>query len=261
MSKAIKKKDDGEMQFSDVAPSYVNEDSTRGQENVGMEDLTIPRLDVLQDLSPQRKKSEPEYIDGAEEGMLFNTVTNELYGQEVYFIPCYFKKEWIIWKLQSAGGGFNGAYDSEEEAKTAFSEQRLDEEFIDKDGVKICAYEIVDTANHFGLVFQSEDHVAEICVSMAKSKMKVNRGLNTLVKMAGGDRFSRVYKIKSIEDSNKAGQKFYNIKVTSLGYAPENMYKKGEKLYESMTATAPAANYGNDKEPQAQPQPVEDAPY
>ena len=45
-----------------------------------MDDITIPRVDVLQALSPQRKKTNAEYIEGAEEGMLFNTVTKQLYG-------------------------------------------------------------------------------------------------------------------------------------------------------------------------------------
>lgn len=248
MAKSIAKKDDNEMVFSNEAPEYVNLDSGRGQENVGLEDITIPRLDVLQDLSPQRKKNDPAYIEGAEEGMLFNTVTGELYGTEVYFIPCYYKKEWLIWKLQGAGGGFNGAFNTEDEAKAEFASQGFYEEMYEDKGQKICAYEIVDTANHFGLVFDKADNVKEICVSMSKSKMKVNRSFNTLVKLAGGDRFSRVYKVSAVEDTNKANQSYYNMKITSMGYAPESMFLLGEKMYESMSANEKQANYNTTTE-------------
>lgn len=243
MSKDLKKKDSTEMVFSNDTPDYVNPESGRGQENVGMEDLTVPRLDVLQSLSPQRKKNDPAYIEGAEEGMLFNTVTGELYGTEVYFIPCYYKKEWLIWKLQGAGGGFNGSFDTEELAKAEFAEKGYYEEMFEDKGQKICAYEIVDTANHFGLVFDKADNVKEVCISMSKSKMKVNRSFNTLVKLSGGDRFSRVYKISAVTDTNKANQEFYNMKITSMGYAPEPMFLLGEKMYESMSSNEKKANY------------------
>lgn len=234
MSKAIKKKEETGMAFASERPSFIKE-SDRGQENVSMDDVTIPRLDVLQDLSPQRKRNDPAYIEGAEEGMLYNTVTNLLYGTDVYFVPCFYKKEWLIWKLQDAGGGLNGVYDTEAEAKAAFKEEGLDEIFHEKGKEKVCSYEIVDTANHFGLVFSGEDDIQEICLSMSKSKMKVNRQFNTIIKMAGGDRFSRVYRVSSFEDTNKANQKYYNLKIAPMGYVSEAMYHLGEKLYEAIS--------------------------
>ncbi len=93
-------------------------------------------------------------------------------------------------------------------------------------------------------MFSGADDVKEVCISMSKSKMKVNRSFNTLVKLAGGDRFSRVYKIAAVEDSNKANQSFYNMKITSMGYAPEPMFLLGEKMYESMSSNEKQANYG-----------------
>jgi len=231
MAKTMSKKSSNEMEISDVRPDYLG-DEVRGQENVGMEDLTIPRLDVLQSLSPQRKKNDPAYIEGAEEGMLFNTVTGQLYGESIYFVPVYYRKEWLIWKKQNKGGGFMGSFDTELEAATEFSEKGYDGD-----------YEIVDTGNHFGLIFSDENDVEEICISMAKSKAKVSRQLNTLVKMAGGDRFSRVYKISATEDQNKEGQDYFNLKVAALGYAPEPLYRHGEKMYESISLSDRKVKY------------------
>lgn len=220
--KEVAKKGSTGMTFDDTRPDYVV-DGERGQENVDVSDLIIPRLGQVQSLSPQRKKNDPAYIEGAEEGMFFNTVTNEVYGAEVYFIPVQFTKEWLIWRTQDAGGGFMGSFESELEAVTEFKEKDYDED-----------YEIVDTMNHYGLIFNTQDSVSEICCSMAKSKAKISRQLNTLVKMNGSDRFSRVYKISSIEDQNKQGKDFFNMKVTSLGYAPEALYLMGEKMYKSI---------------------------
>lgn len=233
--KQVAKKDDGEMTFDETRPDYVIEEGVRGQENVDSSDLIIPRLGQVQSISPQRKKNDPAYIEGAEDGMFFNTVTNELYGLEVYFIPVYFMKEWLIWKQQAAGGGFQGSFESELAAGQEYADQGYDKETFTVKGVELPAYEIVDTMNHFGLIFNKMDHVSEISCSMSKSKAKISRQLNTLVRMHGGDRFSRVYKIVAIEDQNKEGQPFYNMKIVSLGYAPKDLYEMGEKMYGSVS--------------------------
>lgn len=222
MGKSVTKKGESAMTFSNAKPGYMGNEE-RGQENVALEDITIPRLDVLQSLSPQRKKNDPAYIEGAEEGMLFNTVTGKLYRDGAVFVPCYFKKEWLIWKKQNKGGGFNGAFDSEAAAAMEFADKGYNED-----------YEIVDTGNHFGLIVDGNT-IEEIVVSMSKSKMKVSRQLNTIVKMRGGDRFSSAYNITAVEDQNKEGQDYFNLKITPLGYVPENIYQAGEKLYKAIS--------------------------
>ena len=236
MAKAKKDIAKAESHVLAEAPSYLDQDSTRGQENVGIDDLTIPRLSVIQDLSPQRKKNDPEYIKGAEEGMLFNTVTNELYGTDVNFVPCYFRKEWVIWKLQAAGGGFEGSFDTEAEAIAEFEAQGYVDDTCKIPGSteKVCAHEIIDMGQHFGLIAHLNGKLEEIVISMSKSKMKVSRQFNTIVKMAGGDRFSRVYKIGVVEDENSAGQSYYNLAGAALGVVPEPIYRAAEKMYESI---------------------------
>lgn len=232
------------MPFATERPEHVKDESSRGQENVGMNDITIPRLDVLQDLSPQAKKRDPAYIEGAEAGMLFNTVSAILYGDKVFFVPVYFKVEWLIWKLQSDGGGFNGSFESEAEAKAEFQTQGYGDKTHKVNGVDTMSYEIVDTAQHFGLIVGADGKVEQIVCSMSKSKMKVSRQLNTLCKMAGGDRFSKVYEIAAVTDKNAQNQDYWNIKVRALGYAPEAVYKEAEKMYESIASGKQTADRG-----------------
>ena len=64
-------------------PSFLK-NKEKGQESRGSEDVTandviIPRLDIIQGLSPQKDKTHAKYIKGAEEGVIFNSVTGELY--------------------------------------------------------------------------------------------------------------------------------------------------------------------------------------
>ena len=245
-TKEVAKTDESsKLPFVTDRPDYVGK-GERGQENVGMNDVTIPRLDILQDLSPQAKKRDPAYIEGAEPGLLFNTVSMALYGSAVYFVPVYFKVEWLIWKLQGAGGGFNGAFETEEEAKAEWDEQGYGNVTHKKDGADVVSYEIVDTAQHFGLIINSKGETEQIVCSMSKSKMKVSRQLNTLCKMAGGDRFSKVYEFTAFADQNAQGQDYWNLKVRPLGYVPEDVYKAAEKMYESVSSGEKSAHRGED---------------
>ena len=54
-------------------------------------ELQIPFVRVIQALSPQIKKNDPQFIEGASQGDLFNTVTGEFWaGDEgIEVITCY----------------------------------------------------------------------------------------------------------------------------------------------------------------------------
>lgn len=207
-------------------PAYLQtEGPARGSEGVGTEDLSIPRLEIVQSLSPCRDKEDPAYIEGAEEGMLYNNVSRELYGNAVKIVPVIFKKEYLIWKDRKQGGGFRGSYDTMSEANMMI--ESLVAGGDDQDG----SLEAIDTAQHLCLLIRDDGKIEEIAVSMSRSKMKVNRQWNTLIRMAGGDRFSRVYELKGIQDNNDKGDKFKNFGVKLLGFPSETVYRIAESLY------------------------------
>jgi len=199
--------------------------SSRGAENVTTDDLIIPRLEIVQSLSPCRKKSDPSYVDGAEEGMLYNNVTRELYGPEVMLMPVFYKKEWLIWKDRLKGGGFRGAFPSELEA--AQFRATLD----NPDD-----YDIQDTAQQFCLLVKADGTAEEIVVSMAKTKLKASRKWNSLIRLAGGDSFSRVYRLSGVNVQNANGDEYYTIDVANAGFPTEELYRRAEALYDAVSA-------------------------
>ena len=226
-SKAVAKKDD-------QLPSYIKQGSNRGNENVESEDLQLPRIDVLQALSPQVNKKKDEYIDGAEVGMLFNTLTGELYPDGINFTPVSFVKRYLVWvdrKIDSSGG-LRGVFDSLVEA-----EQFLE---VAEDSDKL---EALPTAEHL-VVLDSGD---EVIISMAKSKMKVSRKFNSLVRLNGGDRFGRRYLLTSIDDEGAKGE-YQNLKIDNDGFPKEDVYLLAEKLYDAIAAGAKQANGNYDSE-------------
>ena len=51
----------------------------KGFENMGAKDLALPFLKVLGQLSPQVTQGDPEFIADARPGMIFNSVTKDLF--------------------------------------------------------------------------------------------------------------------------------------------------------------------------------------
>ncbi len=230
MAKAIASKAPTEVALFSDAPQV--DGVGRGSEGVSTSDLVIPRIEIIQDLSPQRRKTEPEYIPGAEEGMMFNTVTKELYP-DLIFVPVLFRKEFIIWKNRKKGGGFMGSFETMGAAESALS--KLDNP-SDKDGP---LYEIQDTHQNFCLVLKAESTaedpvVDEVVLSFSKSKMKIGRQLNSIIKMRGGDRWSSAYKLEVVAATNKNGDSFFNYKVTPIGYVSPATAALAERMYEEV---------------------------
>ena len=209
-------------------PDFMKQ-GNRGAENVGTDYMIIPRIELIQALSPVRKKSDPAYIEGAEEGMLYNNVTRTLYGTEVTVVPVYYTKQFLVWKDRKAGGGgsngFRGAFASKELADRAIAE--LAEE----------ALEVSDTAQHFVLVRNGDDW-QEAVISMAKSKVKVSKRWNSLMRLSNTDSFSRAYKLSATTETNARNESYFNFNVAALGFVNKELYERAEKLYETIRTGA-----------------------
>lgn len=77
-------------------------------------DFVIPRLGLVGDLSPQKKRGDAKYIEGSETGDIIDSALNIVvakgygFGNEaetVPFLPVKRIKEVITWKPRNAGGG------------------------------------------------------------------------------------------------------------------------------------------------------------
>lgn len=223
------------LQVSQERPAYLDPDSRRGSEDVGIDDITLPRIEVLQALSPQIKKSDPKYIEGAEQGIIFNTVSGELYGDAIVFIPIVFRKEWIVWQTRDAGGGFVSSHSSEEEAMAAYDSLDKPED-----------HEVNLHAVNFVYILRDNGALEEAVFSWSRSKLKVSRKLNALVQMNPGDRFSKAYRLKAIEEKGKKGE-YYSYDIKPLGYVAEADYRRAEKLFTAIKAGERKVAYGTNE--------------
>ena len=68
----------------------MESDAHSGLENIQQDDLATPRLKILMQLSP-----ELEELENAKAGMIYNTVTNELYdgSKGIRVLPCAYQRQ------------------------------------------------------------------------------------------------------------------------------------------------------------------------
>lgn len=214
----------------DQVPDYINQDQGRGNENVTTDDIVIPRLEVVQALSPIVKEGDPAYNEDARPGMLMNSVTKQLYGREVFVIPVIYTKQWLVWKKRKdkdgkpLEGGFFGSYPTPD----------LADDRAAAEGGEAGNIEVIDTPQHLCLLIDTNTgRTEEAMVSMPRTKAKISRQWNSMVKLAGGDRFSRVYRVSVQLEKNPKGD-FYNFAVSQSGFPAKPLYLAAEKLYNAI---------------------------
>lgn len=88
-------------------------DAGMGMESVTTRDLIIPRIGILQKLSPELDRSHAKFIKGAKEGDFCNIGMNEIIPSPMLFVPCYFKKQWLEWAPRKSGEGLKGIHDND----------------------------------------------------------------------------------------------------------------------------------------------------
>lgn len=91
-----------------AAFAYLNDDGMGGFDALNADVVAFPFIRVLQSISPQCKKTKPEYVEGAEEGMLFNNINNRLMTPPVEVVVGRFDRYYIEWKPNR--GGFVAAH-------------------------------------------------------------------------------------------------------------------------------------------------------
>lgn len=225
-----------------------------GTENIGTNDILIPRLTILQDLSPQLKRSKPEYIEGAEVGQIADVGTGDVFPEGVLFLPVYYKKEYLEWAPRSSGKGLINVHpdDSILEECTKDDKGR----FILDNGNYIA-----ETAQWFGINLSAGRR--KCFVPMASSQLKRSRKWMTMVtneriqKADGSDFqapiFYRSYMLATAEESNNDGDWFVwtvgrGAALPEMGEGWKRLMDEAVKFREALIKGEARADLSEDSE-------------
>jgi len=189
-------------------------------------DFSMPFLGVVQSNSPQRDKQHAKFIQGAEEGDIFNTVTNELFKGTVAVIPVRYEMVFNVWRPRDLGGGFLGSFPVQEDAVKAAIGFIMTELNDVKD--EAVAREIAlrrdktgwvrDTMNQYVIAQSNDGSWAPALLSLTSTKLTPGRKWNTFIQMrkpsAGRAivRWNDVWSVVTVQQKNDDGV-FYNLKV------------------------------------------------
>jgi len=236
--------------IANLSDDLILASAGKGLQNISNDDVTIPRLAIVQSMSPQRKKKDEKYIDGADEGMIFNTVTNELYKESLEVIPCGYRKTYVEWVPRDKGGGLVAVHDYKPEK--AITDPKTRKTMLGEN-------QIVDTAEHFVLVKTSQGYSPAV-LTMTSSNLGVSRKWNTLLKMkrlnvkgqtVEAPSFLYRFKLSTVEAENDLGN-WYKYKIEEAGQIEsKDIFKEGEALADSVTtgkvkASEPTETSGED---------------
>ena len=192
-----------------LAVNIFEADANKGSQNISQEDLALPFLKVLGQLSPEVNKRDGKYVEGAEPGKIINTVTNELYDA-VDVIPVFYKRQYVEWQDRGTSTGAPVAI--HEADSDIVSTTTRDKSF--KDRLPNGNY-LENTANHFVILLGSSPTTA--LLSMKATQLKVSRKWNSMMmglKMQGKNgmftppTYSHIYKLKTVQQSNDKGTWF-----------------------------------------------------
>lgn len=219
-------------------------DGGLGFEDAGRESYAIPFLRILQQLSPQCKKSEPEYIKGAEEGDFFNTVTGEVFPNEkggIKFVPAYYIRKFNLWEPRGSGGGFKGSLSSADGEALLLQCTRNDKnQDITPDGLIL-----MDTREHYGLTVDEEGNFRPVLLPLSSTQIKESKKWMTLAQgiqlpnRQPAPMFSQIYQLTTISKSNEEGS-WAVLKVDLIGWVQDQELYSAAKQFREMVKSGAA---------------------
>ena len=213
-------------------------DAGVGLENITTEDMQIPFIRIIQALSPQLQKDDPLYIKGAEQGDIFNTVSQEVYKQDegVIVVPAFFEKKFLEFQLRSSGGGFVRELAADDKDIT----------MTERDGTNELlpnGNELVRTHQHLVIAQSTDGTIAPSVLDMKKSQLKVSRRWNTLknsARLPSGALmpiYGTAWRVTTVLEANDQG-KWFNYKldrVNDLTPDIEKMMLEARTMYQSVS--------------------------
>jgi hypothetical protein len=189
-----------------------------GLENVTANNLIIPRITILQSLSPQLQRKKAEFIEGAEMGDFCDTAIGDVY-KELLVIPVYFADILLEWAPRSTGKGLVANHGLARKDHPIFKECVMDDKrrwFHGREANKDTTNIISETATFYCLNVTAGGRRVFIPLSSTNRK-SAHRWLTLITneRVPGRDGkefqppiFYRAWRVTKTEESNSQGDWF-----------------------------------------------------
>ena len=241
-----------------LATDIFEADANAGSQNITQDDLALPFLKVLGQLSPEINKQNAKFIKGAESGMIVNSVTKELYDgtKGINIIPVHYERHYVEWQDRGQSGNAPVAIHSAD--SDIVSTTTRDKSW--KDRLPNGNY-LENTANHFVILMGKSPSTA--LISMKATQLKISRKWNSIMmglKLQGKNglftppTYSHIYNLKTVQMSNDKGT-WFGWDVSLKGPI------KDKAVYEVAKTFSDRVNKGEVVAKHGTEEPKSDSPY
>ena len=240
-----------EKKSAQLPANVFEEDAAKGLGNIGQQDLALPFLKILGQLSPEVNKRDGKYVEGAEPGMIYNSVSGDLYdgAKGIDVIPAFYKLEYVEWKDRGEGSG--GPVAVHDSSSDIMSQTKADANF--KDRLPNGNY-VEKTASHFVII--TGDSPTTALISMKSTQLKISRKWNSMmsgIKLKGKNglftpaSFSHIYRLKTTQMSNDKGT-WFGWDVSNVGPITDtSLYQQAKTFSDNISKGSVKAKHGEEK--------------
>lgn len=214
-------------------PAHLKDaQSGAGNENITSDDLELPRLKLLQALSPEVAEGGDEQIAGAKPGMTVNTMTGEIMD-DFYAINVFFNREYAVFRDRTLGGdGVPLTVEATEEAA---------KNFITENGLSLDEFNVTETARHLLLICEEDGTPKyEALVLMSATRLRFSSEWNSQIVATGMDRYAGMWKISPKRVSNSKGS-WFSYTVDFANWADPAAYEQAKAMYAAVSGSQAAA--------------------
>ena len=202
-------------------PAHITLTSSRGNENVA-QNQEIARIKLLQMMTGEAIKGNDKYVEGAEAGLFYNTITGDL-SKSLSVISVTVKTVFKVW--QTDRRGVLGEFPTLDAANMALNDAQNPNMYATPE----------ETDVHLLLIKNETTGALDPAImDFPRTKLWVSRNWNSAISAKGGDRFVGVWNLGTQIVQNDKGT-FHNLDISWVGWAQADDYKTAEAMYEQST--------------------------
>lgn len=243
-------------------PAHLQGGKTHKLGNVDSTDLIIPRVKLLQAISPEVTEN-----DAAKAGQFWHTIAGESLGNKIRGIPIILRKSFVLWAprgddrgiLARANDGLNwdnagmeftvkpknSPHNVTYKLGKTVHEKTGDGPALSEFGSSIPGDPKSPPAAaltyQFLWFFPDHQELSPAIIINTRSSVKPAQNLISKIDLRPVDHYGQVYEIGIVQEKGAEGP-FFNYTYTSAGYAEEQEFELAKMMYEKFSTAEWRAN-------------------
>jgi hypothetical protein len=230
-----------------TTPDFMKKYAGQGTEAISAHDVEVPRVKLLQALSPEVQNGEHR------PNTFYHTLAEENLGAEVEVVPVYVDQSFILWRPRKSGGGMlaRAADGIHWDPPNATFEVQLDSgkrvtwrtaKTVQQSGLAAWGSEDPETSSsppaatrmvNVVVMMTKRLDLGPAVVTFQRSAIKVARKFVGKLKISTAPSYGQKFVMSGVRDRNTANQEFFNFSMKMAGFVEdEALFDNLRLIYE-----------------------------